>query len=559
MLVALSIRNIVLIDQLDLTLGAGLTVLTGETGAGKSIMLDALGLALGARGDGSLVRTGAAQGQVTAQFELAPDHQAVRHLRENDIDCDGDLLVRRVQSADGRTRAFVNDQPVSVQMLKSIAGSLVEIHGQHDDRALLDPDSHLSLIDAFGKLGSQVSAVEAAYTTWQAAEKALRQHQAMLDRALREKDYIEHSVSELAQADPQEGEEESLSALRTLMMSAEKISEDLQEAEGALSGDGATEARLNAALRKLERSGQNAAGRLDAATDAMERVLVEMAEAKLAVAAAINDIEYDPGALEKAEERLFALRALARKHNVTVDGLVGLRNAMEAQLSALDSDETVLTTLKSAATAAREAFVARAGALSEKRVKAASQLDQRVMQELAPLKLEKAKFETLIERLDDNASGPKGFDRAEFRIAANPGMPAGPLMKVASGGELARFMLALKVVLAERGSAPSLIFDEIDTGVGGAVAEAIGVRLDRLSHTLQVLAVTHSPQVAARAFSHFLISKAAGDSKTDDLVFTRIETLDEETRREEIARMLSGATITDEARAAADKLIGTAV
>ncbi len=559
MLVALSIRNIVLIDELDLTLGSGLTVMTGETGAGKSIMLDALGLALGARGDGSLVRTGATQGLVTAQFELVPDHEAIKKLNDNDIECDGDLLVRRVQSADGRTRAFVNDQPVSVQMLKSIAGSLVEIHGQHDDRALLDPDSHLSLIDAYGRLAAHVTTVESAFATWQAAEKALRQHQTMLDKALRERDYIEHAVAELAQAGPEEGEEESLSALRTLMMSAEKISEDLQEAEKALTGDGTTEARLNAALRKLERSGERAAGRLDSATAAMERVLVEMAEAKLAVAAAINDIEYDPRALEKAEERLFALRALARKHNVTVDGLVALRNTMEAQLTALDSDESTLRQLKMDAETARNAFLDRASALSEKRVKAAAQLDQRVMQELAPLKLEKAKFETLIERLDDTACGPKGFDRAEFRIAANPGMPAGPLMKVASGGELARFMLALKVVLAERGSAPSLIFDEIDTGVGGAVAEAIGVRLDRLSSSLQVLAVTHSPQVAARAFSHILISKGTGDSGADGLVFTRIQTLDDTTRREEIARMLSGATITDEARAAADKLIGSSV
>lgn len=558
MLASLSIRDIVLIDRLDLTVVEGLTVLTGETGAGKSIMLDALGLALGARGDGTLVRTGAKQGTVTALFDLDPGHVAGTLLEENGIPFSGELLLRRVQNADGRTRAFVNDEPVSVQLLKGLARSLVEIHGQHDDRALLDPEGHLLLVDAFGQLDDDVGRVEAAHAQWQSARRALLQHEAAVEKAHRERDYLEHAVAELRDANPEEGEEERLSELRTLMMNAEKFTEDLQEAEQALSGDGTVDGRLNAALRKLERAADRAAGRLDAATAAIERALVEMSEARHAVAAAIEAIEFDPRTLERTEERLFALRALARKHNVQVDGLVKLKTDMENQLSALENDEERLAVLTAAETEARAGYVAACESLGGKRRAAAAALDARVVEELAPLKLERARFETRIESVPVEQGTARGCDRAEFMIAANPGVPPGPLMKVASGGELARFMLALKVALAERGSAPCLIFDEIDTGVGGAVAEAIGVRLSRLAHGgLQVLAVTHSPQVAARADAHILISKQGDVLSEDERVVTRIEQLDSTTRREEIARMLAGAKVTDEARAAADRLIGS--
>lgn len=557
MLAALSIRDIVIIDRLDLDLSAGITVLTGETGAGKSIMLDALGLALGGRGDGSLVRTGVKQGSVTAVFDISSDHAVHQMLRDNDVAGDGDLVVRRVQSADGRARAFINDQPVSVQLLKAIGARLVEIHGQHDDRALVEPEAHLRLVDAFGVLGADVAAVEEAWDTWQAAVKELAAHERAIEKARAERDFLEHSVSELDILDAKAGEEEELAGLRALMMHAEKFTDDLRQAEDALSGDGTAEGRLSAALRKLERAGEQAAGRLDGAISAIDRALMELGEARSAVAAAIADIEYDPKKLEESEERLFALRAMARKHNVACDQLPELTKRMHDQLAALAGGETELSALRKNAEDTRARYFEHANALSEKRIAAAATLDELVVAELPPLKLEKARFETRVERLDDDAAGPRGCDRAEFTVSANPGTPLGPIMKFASGGELARFMLALKVVLATRGSAPSLIFDEIDTGVGGAVAEAIGQRLARLAESLQVLAITHSPQVAARADAHLRIMKQTDSEATDERVVTRVQPLDDSTRREEIARMLAGATVTDEARAAADRLIGS--
>ncbi len=557
MLAALSIRDIVLIDRLDLEIDNGLTVLTGETGAGKSIMLDALGLALGARGDGSLVRTDAKQGSVTAAFDLAPDHAVFQLLEENDVASEGDLIVRRTQSADGRARAFINDQPVSVQLLRAIGRQLVEIHGQHDDRALLDPETHLRLVDAFGGLTADAIDVEQAWRTWQDAVGNLEAHEQAIEKARSERDFLEHAAAELDTLDASAGEEEELATTRQLMMHAEKFAEDLELADQALAGDGTVESKLSAALRKLERAGEQAAGRLDAAMTAIDRVLVEIGEARSAVAAAIADFEYDPKKLEATEERLFALRAMARKHNVPCDKLPDLLKSFQDQLAALASDESDLAALREAAEAARSEYLSKANALSDKRAAAARSLDELVLAELPPLKLEKARFETRVDHLEEAAAGPRGCNRIEFTVSANPGTPLGPLMKFASGGELARFMLALKVVLAARGSAPSLIFDEIDTGVGGAVAEAIGQRLARLSDSLQVLAITHSPQVAARANAHVRIVKQADQGASEDRVVTRVEPLDESMRREEIARMLAGATVTDEARAAADRLIGS--
>jgi DNA repair protein RecN (Recombination protein N) len=479
-------------------------------------------------------------------------------LRDNGIDVDGgELLLRRVQFADGRSRAFINDQPVSVQLLRSIGGRLVEIHGQHDNRALLEADSHLGLVDAFAGLGGEVAALGGAWQAWRQAEEKLATHRDAIDQARRDRDYLEHSVAELERLAPRAGEETELADLRQLMMNAEKFTEDLREAEGALAGDGTVEARLNAAMRKLGRAAERAGGRLDAAVGAIDRALAEMAEARGAVAAAIADIEHDPKTLETTEERLFSLRAMARKHSVPVDRLPELLAEMTARLAALASDETTLAALEADVAKAREGYCRKAETLSGQRAAAAGTLDGKVMAELAPLKLEKARFETTVASLGEAGAGPRGWDRAEFMVSANPGTPLGPLRKIASGGELARFMLALKVVLAARGSAPTLIFDEIDTGVGGAVAEAIGVRLARLADGLQVLAVTHSPQVAARADIHMRISKEADGSAADDRVVTRVEALSKDTRREEIARMLAGARVTDEARAAADRLIGS--
>ncbi|MGI9384973.1 MAG: DNA repair protein RecN [Methyloligellaceae bacterium] len=556
MLAALSIRDIVLIDRLELEFGSGLSVMTGETGAGKSILLDAFALALGARGDASLVREGARQGQVTAVFELAAGHPVFEILAESGIDADQTLIVRRTQSPDGRTKAFVNDQPVSVQLMRRIGAALVEIHGQHDDRALTDAATHRQLLDAYGDLTEEAVAVEQAYQTWQAAEEAARKHEAHIAAVRENADYLRHSLEELQALDPQPDEEVALAERRQLMMHAEKIADDLEEARNALGTDGADHARLSAALRRLERQAGNAEALLRPVSTAIERALIELNEARDAIEAALRASAFEPRELEEAEERLFSLRALARKHQVSVANLPDLVARFEAELAALDAGESALGELRAAAETAAESYKATALELSEKRHAAARRLDEVVMNELAPLRLEKAKFITQVETSAPDAGGPTGLDRVAFWVQTNPGTKPGPLMKVASGGELARFILALKVVLAERFSAPTLIFDEIETGVGGATAAAIGERLARLAADVQVLAVTHAPQVAAEAADHLRITKEAQPHAEGDAVVTCVSVLDAEMRREEIARMLAGQTVTDEARAAADRLIG---
>ena len=555
MLATLSIRDIVLIDRMDLDLGRGMTVLTGETGAGKSILLDALGLALGGRGDSSLVSQGADQGSVTVR--VAPDagHPVFELLSENGIEAgDGELLLRRVQMADGRSRAFLNDQPVSVNLLRQIGGHVAEIHGQHDDRAFLDRDTHGRLLDAYGGLEIQAAKLSDAWGAWKTVEKDLEEHRATVERVRGERDYLQHALDELTTLAPEEGEETALAERRVMMMNAEKFVGDLQEAADALTSDGTSEARLNAALRRLERKSADAGGVVDGAVKALDRVMVEVAEAKRTVSDTLRAVEFDPKELEEAEERLFALRAAARKHRVSVDGLAGLTARLADQLNAIEHDETRVRELEEACTRARAAYEKEATALSAKRHKAAKALDKEVLGELPPLRLEKARFETRVEDLELDQAGPRGINRVEFLMAANPGAPPAPLMKVASGGELARVILALKVVLAARGSAPTLIFDEVDTAVGGAVADAIGVRLARLAQNLQVLTVTHSPQVAARSGGHVLIAKSA-DGVSKERVVTRVKTLDDAARREEIARMLSGQEVTEEARAQAERLI----
>jgi DNA repair protein RecN (Recombination protein N) len=553
MLTALSIRDIVLIEKLDLELGSGLTVLTGETGAGKSILLDALGLALGARGNPVLVRSGAQRGIVTAAFTLPAGHAAWLLVEEHGVEADGDLVIRRIQSAEGGSRALVNDQPVSARLLRQLGNLLAEIHGQHDERALMDAAGHRRLLDAFGGLEGAADGVAGAWSRLGEAKVRLEAERAKLQRAVSEREFLEHAVAELVKLSPRAGEEARLAETRQLMMNAEGLVEVVREAGEALDAGGGLENRLNAALRKLERRREAAAGHLDEVAGALERVLVEMTEARTVLAGAERNLVFDPRELEAAEERLFALRAVARKHNVTVDDLPDTQGRFEKALGEIEGGDRRIEELEAELKTAEAGYIAAAEALSAKRHESAGRLDAAIAAELAPLKLERARFVTEVAS-DRGASGPNGLDRVEFKVAANPGTPLAGLAKVASGGELARFMLALKVVLASRGSAPTLIFDEIDSGVGGAVADAVGQRLARLAGGLQVLAVTHSPQVAARADGHFLISKA--DVSDAERAVTRVNALKPDSRREEIARMLSGARITEEARAQAERLIG---
>lgn len=550
MLSHLSIRDIVLIERLDIDFSSGLSVLTGETGAGKSILLDALSLALGARGDASLVRHGAIQGQVTAAFDVPRNHPVRALLAENAIDDDGDLILRRVQSADGRTRVFVNDQPASVSLMRDIGHALVEIHGQHDERALVDPAAHRDLLDAFGGHLGEAARVAEAHRAWRASEQELARHQAKVEAAAREADYLRASVAELSQLDPQPGEETELSEKRSQMMRAEKVASDIQDAEEVLSGSSSPLPQLASLLRRLQRKAGDVPGLLDGIIKGIDEALISLDAAQSAVDAAMRASEFDPEVLEKSEARLFALRAAARKHNVVVDNLAQLRDTMVADLADLDAGEGRLKALSLQARKSQASYDEAAKHLSELRKGAAQRLAKAVKAELPALKLERAEFIVEISSEPESRMA-EGIDHVEFWVRTNPGTRPGPMMKVASGGELSRFLLALKVALADRGSAPTLVFDEIDTGVGGSVADAIGQRLARLSEKVQVLSVTHAPQVAARAHVHYLISKSGSKSK----VSTGIAEMDRKARKEEIARMLSGATVTEEARAAAERLL----
>ena len=553
MLARLSIRDIVLIDRLDIDFASGLSVLTGETGAGKSILLDAFALALGARGDATLVRQGMEQGQVTAMFELPAGHPARALLP--DIAAGEPVILRRVQFSDGRTRAFVNDQPVSVQALQSLGAALVEIHGQHDARALVDASTHRRLLDAYGRLEDDAAAVEKLWAARREAENAVAQHRADVERAAREADWLRHAVDELGRLKPEAGEETSLAERRAAMMQAEKIAGDLRDAHEAVAGTGSPVPALAAAVRRLERRGAQAPVLVEPAVKSIDAALNALDEARGHLEHALRAADHDPQELERIEERLFALRAAGRKYNSPVDALNALVERYAGDLALIDAGAERLAALEQAAKEAGARYAAAAAKLSAARRKSAEKLDKAVNGELKPLKLERAKFSTQIET-DATAAGPNGIDRAEFWVQTNPGTRPGPLMKVASGGELARFLLALKVVLADRGSAPTLVFDEIDTGVGGAVADAIGVRLARLGDRVQVVTVTHAPQVAARAERHYLITKDALEKGRR--VATRVTELVAARRREEIARMLAGAEITEEARAAAEKLIRAA-
>ena len=554
MLTRLSIRDIVLIDRLDIDFGSGLAALTGETGAGKSILLDAFALALGARGDTALVREGAEQGQVIADFDIAKDHPASRVLAENELSGEDELIVRRVQFADGRTRAFVNDQPVSVQVLRALGAVLVEIHGQHDERAFVDAATHRALLDAYGGIEDEAAEVARLWTERRTREAAVEEHRAAIERAAREAEWFRHAVDELSKLAPQTGEETTLAERRTVMMQAEKVGEDLRTTLDSVTGPNSAVPPLATALRRLERRAAQAPKLIEPTVKAIDAALTALDEARTHLEHALRVAEYDPQEQERIEERLFALRAAGRKYNVPVDQLAALARRYEGDLALIDAGAERLATLEREAQDIAARYRAAAQALSAARRRTAQKLEKAVNAELKPLKLERAQFTTPIE---SDSEGPHGLDRVEFWVRTNPGTRPGPMMKVASGGELARFLLALKVVLADRGSAPTLVFDEIDTGVGGAVADAIGVRLARLSSGVQVIAVTHAPQVAARAERHYRISKDA--LAKGKRVATRVAELNGEHRREEIARMLAGAEITAEARAAAARLIGAAV
>jgi DNA repair protein RecN (Recombination protein N) len=555
MLARLSIRDIVLIERLDIEFSRGLAVLTGETGAGKSILLDAFALALGGRGDAGLVRHGAEQGQVTAMFDVPKGHPATAILSANGLEDTGEMILRRVQFADGRTRAFINDQAISVQTLKAVGTALVEIHGQHDERALVDAATHRRLLDAFAGLEKDVTALEALWDARRTATTALEQHRAGMERAAREADYLRHASDELKALAPKDGEETALAERRSAMMQGEKIAADLREAQDAVGGDHSPVAALSAAVRRLERRAASMPALVEPAVRAIDTAINALEEADQHLSAALAAADFDPLELERIEERLFALRAASRKYSTPVDGLAALAAKYAADVALVDAGAAQLKKLEVAAKEADSRYAAAAEKLSAARIKSADKLNKAVNAELAPLKLERAKFMTELAT-DATSPGPQGIDRVEFWVQTNPGTKAGPLMKVASGGELSRFLLALKVVLSDRGSAPTLVFDEIDTGVGGAVADAIGGRLARLASQVQVMAVTHAPQVAARADQHLLISKDTLDR--GKRVATRVNTLAADHRREEIARMLAGAEITAEARAAAERLLKAA-
>ncbi|MBE7732249.1 DNA repair protein RecN [Devosia faecipullorum] len=553
MLNALSVRNIVLIDQLDLALDAGMTVLTGETGAGKSILLDALALALGGRGDAALVRQGQESGQVVAVLELAAQHPARALLRDNAIADDEDVILRRVQFADGRTRAFINDQPVSASLLQKVGSQIIEIHGQHDDRALVDAATHRAALDAFGELSAEVAAVRESWALLVEAQQAVEEQKALVEAAVAAEDYARHSVEELGKLNPNIGEEEELAARRQQLQQAEKAASDVVEIDEILNGPNAPTPALASLMRRLMRKIDGGASLFQPMVDALDASLEVLDRTGLALDELKREMAFDPDELEAVEERLFALRAAARKHQTSCDGLAEVLEKYQGDLDNLQSGESRLRALESEEANARARYREAAGILSKGRRDAAQALSVAVEAELPDLKLGAAKF--IVDHLvEAGRVAATGLDQITFHVQTNPGTAAGPLLKVASGGELSRFLLALKVVLADRGSAPVLIFDEIDTGVGGAVADAIGRRLARLAQGVQVLTVTHAPQVAARANRHLLIEKQMVEEGA--FMRTHVRPLDKPARQEEVARMLAGAEITNEARAAAKKLLG---
>ncbi len=547
MLRALDIRDMLIIDRLELIFQPGLNALTGETGAGKSILLDSLGFVLGWRGRAELVRQGAAQGEVVAEFELAPDHPAQTVLAEAGLPGGAELILRRVNTAEGRKTAWINDRRCSGEVLRALSETLVELHGQHDDRGLLNPRGHRAMLDAYAELSEHAAAVRGAWTEMSRARKSLAETEAALVAVRSEEEYLRHSVAELDQLDPQPGEDAELDARRRMMQGAERIRDDVARAFELLGGEGA-EGSMADAIRWLEGVSDTAGGQLEDPIAALGRAMIELGEAQDGVSACLQALDFNPAELEAAEERLFAIRALARKHDIAPDDLGAFADTLRDRLTRLEAGDADLAEKHLAVEAAQAVYDQSATVLSKARKAAAGELDKAVMAELAPLKMERAVFHTEISPADP---GPEGIDAVAFTVATNPGAPAGPLNKIASGGELSRFLLALKVCLSGDDSARTMIFDEIDRGVGGATADAVGRRLAALAQGGQVLVVTHSPQVAARAAHHWRVQKHVTDGQT----LSTVTPLADPDRVDEIARMVAGDTVTDEARAAARALL----
>ena len=548
MLRTLTIRDMLLIDRLDLDFRPGLNVLTGETGAGKSILLDCLGFVLGWRGRAELVRAGAAQGEVVAEFALAPGHPAREVLAEAGIEApDGELLLRRVNTAEGRKTAWVNDRRVTGEVLRALSDRLVELHGQHDDRGLLNPRGHRQLLDAFSGADDALAECRACWRRLGAARAALAEAEAREAAATAEEDFLRHAVGELDALDPQPGEDAALDTRRRLMRASARIREDIARAHAALSEQGA-EGLMGDAARWLDGAAEAAEGRLDPALAALGRALTELGEARQGVEEALEALDFDPLELETVEERLFAIRALARKHGAAPDDLGALAETMRARLADAEDGSRRRAALAGEVAGAEAAHADAASVLSALRRAAAGRLDAAMAGELAPLKMERAVFSTEIAPADP---GPEGADSVAFTVATNPGAPSGPLNRIASGGELSRFLLALKVCLSRGAPGLTLIFDEIDRGVGGATADAVGRRLQALAEGGQVLVVTHSPQVAALGAHHWRVEKRVAQGTTT----SSVAALDPPARVDEIARMLSGDRVTEAAREAARELL----
>ncbi len=547
MLLALEIRDLLIIDHLELSFQPGLNVLTGETGAGKSILLDSLGFVLGWRGRADLVRQGAAQGEVTAEFDLPADHPAHLVLEEAGLPQADTLLLRRVNTAEGRKTAWVNDRRCSGEVLRQLSETLIELHGQHDDRGLLDPKGHRILLDSFAETQAELEAVKAAWRAQSALRREVERTRDALEAIRTEEEFLRHAVAELDKLSPEPGEDAALDARRRQMQAAEKIRDDVARALELLGGQ-AAEGAMSEAVRWLDGVSDQADDMLTEPLEALNRAQIELGEAQDGVARCLDALEFNPAGLEATEERLFAIRALARKHDVLADDLAGLADRLRERLASLDAGDANLAQLEADLKAAGAEFDSAAAVLSAKRRTAAERLDQAVMKELAPLKMERAVFCT---EITDAEPGPEGTDQVAFTVATNPGAPSGPLNKIASGGELSRFLLALKVCLRGDERGKTLIFDEIDRGVGGATADAVGRRLAALSNGGQVLVVTHSPQVAARGAHHWRVQKAV----VNEITLSSVVPLDLAERVDEIARMVSGDTITEEARAAARSLL----
>ena len=547
MLKGLDIRDILIIDHLELSLRAGLNVLTGETGAGKSILLDSLGFVLGWRGPSDLVRQGAEQGEVSAWFDLPDDHPVLDLLEQHGLPVSQELILRRINGREGRKTAWINDRRVSGELLRKLSEHLVELHGQHDDRGLLNAKGHRNLLDEYGQYGALKAAVAKAWGEKERARKAVELESEAVTELRREEEFLRHAVAELSALDPKPGEADALDAKRRLMQASTRVRADVSKAHHALGREGA-EALLDDAQRWLQEAAAQLNDELDAPLDSLSRVMNDLQDTLNGVEACLDAIGFNPHELETLEERLFAMRGLARKHDVHADALADLACDLEARLLRLDAGADNLNALRAAQAEAENVYAARAAELQLARSAAAEKLDQAMALELAPLKMERAVFET---RLTAAAAGPEGIDQIDFCVATNPGAPAGPLGKIASGGELSRFLLALKVCLNAGNSHATLIFDEIDRGVGGATADAVGRRLAELAQSGQVLVVTHSAQVAALGDAQFQVSKHQTDSHT----VSRIKQLDREERVDEIARMISGTQVTDAARVAAQTLI----